>query len=250
MQRIRAHGLAVGWLCLLAAGPGEPGTEVGFGLGGQHFTQTRHYGGCSGMRYRYDLAGPVAQGALRHGWESGVTLSAEATAAPQVVVDRQLEDWGSELVPSDLVTRGVGAWEPNLLLSARLGWHWDYLGGEVGPGLWWNSDQPQVGHSQVQLLPSASLWLGLPEYVYVYGGTLRGTTLGSTTVLDVGLGHRSAALRAELGRAVTLQSRWGWVLRGQVPVQGGWWVGGELDLARDEHLAVAGSAALTASRSW
>lgn len=241
MQRMHTVGLALGWLVLVAAGPAEPGTEVGGGAGGQRYAEQRVYPGCGGVRYRYELAGPLGHAAARHTWESGVTAAADATLAPVQVVERELLDWGTALVPSDLAVPAAGSWEPGLLGSARLGWHGRYLGAELGPGLWWHGQE-------VQVLPGATAWVGVPRVVYAYGGMLRGGTLGPTRVLDLGLGHRGDLARVELGRTAGLQPGWSWVLRAAFPLGQGWWAGGEVSLLDHADLPAGGSGSLTLSR--
>ncbi len=115
----------------------------------------------------------------RHGFDNGLTMATSAALVPQ---DDRAE--GGEA--DDGATAQV---------TVRGGYRGTYAGFELGPTLWMSSN----GSGEVLPLPAGNVWIGVPEYAFLYGDFLTGPLSLVSMPIGVGLGHQSDRLRLEAG---------------------------------------------------
>ncbi len=208
--------------------PSAPRTEVGLGASGGEFW---YLPACSNTFHRATFW--EAQAHLRQRRDGmslaleGAHMQANVMARPEpppemppgnepLPPDMRTKDGRSELTP------GTSAWRTNSLLVARVGYHFRYGGGEIGPALLYF----RAGRDYAGLLPSARLWAGSPQKVYVWTALLAEETAVPSRIIGAGLGHASANLRLTLGIGASAGnpgSLWGDAL---VRLPDGFWFGG------------------------
>jgi len=182
----------------IGAGPPREGAEVSLG-GGVGEYQFRG-GGCGGPVYRYDVKDMQvhATARVRKGdWAGALEVSQERGD----IVSSRVEQSAQNLKPP----LANGTLRRHTLAVLRGGYHWKYVGGEIGPGIYQNADR------KMAFVPSAELWAGVPDVVYAYGVFFTGPW-SSIAKIPIGLGlgydHRSFNLKAGvLGQALTLDAQ-------------------------------------------
>lgn len=157
-------------IMLCGAVPAERGTTVS---GSISATDQLVPTGCSATRV---LSAPV-HGSLRHQYDNGFTITAEATA--------MAASYGN-----DADYQGVAA--------VRLGYHGERAGIELGPSRLVHFEFPDP--AQLGWLPSAELWLGRPDEGYVYLRGMSGSISPNlwTEVAMVGVGVKRESFRGSI----------------------------------------------------
>jgi hypothetical protein len=151
--------------------PPEPGLEVAGSVGGGKYRVV----GCAETAATYYNETSYA-GSVRYRAESGISVAADASRST-----------GS-------VREGPDGPRDGYSVAGRVGWHARYGGGEAGVGAF-NHD------GKTQAMPSATLWLGLPE-VHAFGTLMANRYAVDQGDFTVGIGHSGPWLNASVGAGV------------------------------------------------
>ena len=155
------------WMLAFVARP-EPGLEVGGNAGGGRY---KTYGCAESVPTYYGETSYA--GNVRYRAESGVTVAVDASGS------------------NSTVRSGPDLAHDGYAVAGRLGWHFQYGGGEAGIG-WLRRE------GKTEPLPSATLWLGLPG-IHAFGTLMANRYAVNEGDLTVGLGHSSRWVNANLG---------------------------------------------------
>ena len=181
-----------------AATPAMPGTQtdVSFGAGNWRSLTADQP---DSVRWGYTgLEFDLAVG-VRHRFDSGLTLAADASAAPSFILGRSTLSAGEweepRYAPSDRAFFGG--------LALRVGWHSDYAGIEAGgAAVTFPTAAPLIGFDDARrtLLPSGRAWAGKADLAYAFGQVVAGP-LSSVNegLLLVGVGHASEWVHVDAG---------------------------------------------------
>ena len=202
-------------MTLCAAGPPPKGAEVNMHAGTGSFEYAS--GGCGGPTYMNRANEVSGFGAATYRSEVGVSAGAEVSAAGAKTVSSRVSagaEPGEPRVDEDEIGRERQAYAG----AARFGYHHDYFGIEGG-GMVLSVDGDMI------TLPSATTWAGYPRYAYVFGDFLAGPTSLSHLPIDIGLGHASEHVRAQLGMGFAEPSV---LVAGAYGIGGALFVGGRL----------------------
>jgi hypothetical protein len=185
-KRTRIAALCGVTLGLMGAHPAPKGSELTISAG-QNVTEFRtiqtnpqyryvsnglavHVGGRVRFDNNFTLA---AQTDIDHGIISGSQQISTATAGDSLQTETQVGDiqW----------TGGT---------AMRAGWHGKLIGGELGMAI------VNLPEAEQHLFPSATGWIGIPKFLYVWGGTFTGPITRARALNEpmVGLGHKGKNL--------------------------------------------------------
>jgi hypothetical protein len=168
------------WMIAFVVRP-EPGLEVGGTVGGGRYKVV----GCAETSPTYYSETSYA-GNVRYRTGSGLTVAADGSGS------------------TGNVRSGPGGPREGFSFAGRLGWHFQYGGGEAGVG-WLRRQSTGLGGGvelpgpdKTTVYPSATLWLGLPE-IHAFGTLMANRYAVDQGDLTVGIGHSSRFLNASIG---------------------------------------------------
>jgi hypothetical protein len=170
------------------AGP-APRTEVGVAGGGGEYA---YVPACSSTLHRASFW--EAQAYLRHR-RGGLSLSLESAHVQAQETVETPPPPGPDGAPSNAPPEITRRSAPSFLAVGRVGYHFRYGGGEVGPAL--TIFDTAIKHTGV--LPAVRLWAGKPDVVYAWASLLAEETATASRVIGVGVGHAGERLRLSLG---------------------------------------------------
>ena len=151
--------------------PPEPGLEVAGSVGGGKYRVV----GCAETAPTYYSETSYA-GSVRYRAENGLTVAADGSRA------------------TESVRQGPDGPRDGYSVAGRVGWHARYGGGEAGVGAFHHDGKTQA-------MPSATLWLGLPE-IHAFGTLLANRYAVNQGDFTVGIGHSGPWVNASLGAGV------------------------------------------------
>jgi hypothetical protein len=158
------------WVVAFVAPP-EPGLEVGGSVGGGRYRVV----GCAETAPTYYAETSYA-GNARYRAESGITVAADASGS------------------TGKVREGADGPRSGFAVAGRAGWHARYGGGEAGVG-WLRHN------GKTDVLPSAALWLGLPE-IHAFATLMANRYAVDQGDFTLGVGHSGRWMNASIGAGV------------------------------------------------
>lgn len=136
-------------------------------------------GGCGGTLVQHHARELNGSFEARHGFDNGFTMATSASLARQD--DRAQGGQAEDDMMGQVAFRG--------------GYRGAYAGFELGPTVLLTASEGQ----EVLPLPAGNVWLGVPEYAFLYGDFLTGPLSMVSMPIGLGLGHQSDRVRLEAG---------------------------------------------------
>ncbi len=183
LRRAAICGLTLG---LMGAHPAPEGSELTISAG-QNVTEYQTIQ--NNPRYRYVSNGLAVHVGGRVRFENNLTLAAQTDVDHGIVSGSQQTSTATAGDSLQAETR-VGDIQWTGGTAMRAGWHGKLLGGELGMAL------VNLPEAERHIFPSATGWIGIPKFMYVWGSTFTGPVTRARSLNEpmVGLGHKGKHL--------------------------------------------------------